>query len=111
MSKDDKGNRCLYDWGWNNGVIILKNCAKVHQLLDILTSEWMPNIFGNLQRMRATAHFDQNMFEFCFTMMPEFKGIVFETPSKSFNSYIPQRALTGNSWTNDDWILHLPRNV
>lgn len=109
MSKDSVGGRCRYDYGWNNGVILLKNSEKVHRLIDILRSTWIADTFSILQGGRVIHFFDQSAMEAVFENDDTFKGIVKEIPAKSFNSYVAQRAEVGNAWEKDDFILHLPR--
>ncbi len=107
MSKDDAGERCLWDYGWNNGVILLRNTERVRKFVDTLCSAWISELFFVMQHAKIVWFHEQSAMEWLFENVDEWNGICTQIPAKSFNSYIPERATVGNAWEPDDFILHL----
>lgn len=107
MSKDCMGERCLWDYGWNNGVILLRNTERVRKFIDTLCSAWISELFFVLQHASITWFHEQSAMEWLFENVDEWKGICTEIPAKGFNSYIVERAEVGNAWEKGDFILHL----
>ena len=99
LSKDDKGGRCLFDYGWNIGVILLKNTERVKKFVKLMKEEWLCKMFHSMTLTRIVNFLEQSAMEWAFENLEEWKGLVKEIPSKSFNSYIQQRAYVGNAWT------------
>lgn len=107
LSKDDKPNRCLFDYGWNIGIILLKNTERVKKFVKLMKEDWLCKMFYAMSMTRIVNFQEQSAMEWAFENLEEWKGLVKEIPAKSFNSYISQRAVLGNAWTPDDMILHL----
>lgn len=107
LSKDCKGGRCIFDTGFNNGVMLIKSTPTTKKLFSILKSKFIADEFGELQRRGTTYFFDQNALVYMIEKFDEFRRIVRETPAKSFNSYIKHRAEAGNAWSEGDLVLHL----
>lgn len=99
LSKDDKGGRCKWDYGWNIGVILFKKTDRVKHFVDMMTTDWLYDLFSTLSMTRIVHFLEQSAMEWAFENLEEWKGLVKEIPAKSFNSYIPQRAYVGNAWS------------
>lgn len=107
MSKDCDGGRAMYDYGYCNGVMLLKGSPLVLKYMEELCSPWVYRLGRALKTAGIIRFRDQEMMQL-LNQIGEYRDIITEIPPKSFQSFPPSRAHRNNAWAKGDCILHMP---
>ena len=85
-SKDCRGGRDVFDYGWNIGAMLIPVNEMTNKLVSLMNSSFIYDVFVRLQLCRQITFREQSAFEAVFENMPEFNGLVREVPGRLYNA-------------------------